>query len=255
MTERVVDLNADLGEGYGAYRIGDDAAMLDIVTSANVACGFHGGDPEIMHATFRRARENNVAVGAHPGFPDLWGFGRRVLPFSAEEIERQVAYQLGAAWAMARHAGHRVSYVKPHGALANLTERDARIADAVMDAVTGVVPGLSIMAIAFSQLELRARARGLPVLTEIFADRGYDEEGHLLSRKLPGAVLHDSVHAARRAVEMVRAGAIETVSGRHIPTHIDSVCVHGDNPAAMDMARTVRTALEQAGITVRAPTQ
>ncbi len=253
MTEHVVDLNADLGEGYGPYRVGDDAAMLAIVTSANVACGFHGGDPEIIHATFLRARENNVAVGAHPGFPDLWGFGRRIMPFSNEEIERQVAYQLGAAWAMARHAGHRISYVKPHGALANLTERDARIADAVIDAVTAIDPGLPVLAIAFSQLELRARARGLPVLTEIFADRGYDEDGHLLSRALPGAVLHDSTHAARRAVDMIRAGAIETVSGRHIPTRIDSLCVHGDSPAALDMARAVRAALQHAGIAVRAP--
>ncbi|MBB2190277.1 LamB/YcsF family protein [Gluconacetobacter azotocaptans] len=254
MSTRTIDLNADLGESFGAYTIGDDAAMLDIVTSANVACGFHGGDPEVMNATFRVAREKGVAVGAHPGFPDLWGFGRRIMPFSPAEIERIVAYQVGAATAMATYAGHRVAYVKTHGALGNLTERDPAVAQAVVNAVKGVDPNLPILAIALSHLERIGRDSGLTVFSEIFADRAYTEDGHLVSRKEPGAVLHDAEFAADRVVRMVNAGAIETISGRLLPTRIDTICVHGDNAESVDVARTVRAKLEAAGIALRALT-
>lgn len=253
MTGRRVDLNADLGEGFGPYRLGDDAAMLAIVTSANVACGFHAGDPQIMAETFGRAAARGVTLGAHPGFPDLWGFGRRALPFSPEEVERLVAYQIGAAQGMARLAGSTLRYVKPHGALANLAERDAAIAGAILRAITAVAPHLAVLAVAHSALERQARAQeGVTVLSEIYADRGYDEDGHLLSRALPGAVLHDPDAAAERAVAMILDQSIPTADGRTLPTRIDSLCVHGDTPQSVAMARAVRQALEGAGIMLRA---
>lgn len=251
---KTIDLNADLGESFGHYTIGNDAAMLDVVTSANVACGFHGGDPEVMAATFRVARKKGVAVGAHPGFPDLWGFGRRIMPFSTGEIERIVAYQVGAAQALAAYAGHRLSYVKTHGALGNMTERDPSVAEAVIEAVRRIDPSLPLVAIALSHLERIGRERGMTIFSEVFADRAYTEDGHLVSRKEPGAVLHDATFAADRIVRMVQAGAIETVSGQMLPTRIDSICVHGDNAESVEVARTVRTRLEAAGITLRALT-
>ncbi|MFT8674623.1 MAG: 5-oxoprolinase subunit PxpA [Acetobacter sp.] len=247
-----VDLNADLGEGFGCYRIGDDDAMLSIVTSANVACGFHAGDPEIMAATFSKARELGVRIGAHPGFPDLWGFGRRVMPFTPPEIERLVAYQVGAAMGMAAYSGETLRYVKPHGSLGNLTESNTEIAEAVARAIYAVDPRLPVLAIAGGQLDLCARTRNMTVFSEIFADRGYTEEGRLVSRKLPGALIHDPDYAADRVVRMVRAGAVETLSGAMVPAKIDSICVHGDNAHSVEVARRVREALLAAGIAVRA---
>lgn len=247
-----VDINSDMGEGFGAYRLGDDAAILDIVTSANVACGFHGGDPEVMAATFAMAREKGVAVGAHPGFADLWGFGRRVIPHSAGEIERLVAYQIGAAQALSTYAGHPIRYVKAHGALGNLTQTDRGVAEAVTRAIRAVDPGLMCLAIALGHQDRFARELGLTVKSEIFADRAYTEEGFLVSRKLEGAVIHDAGKAAERAVRMVRQGAIETVSGKLIETPIDSICVHSDTPTAVAIAAGVRAGLEAAGVAVRA---
>lgn len=245
-----VDLNSDMGEGFGAYRMGDDAAMLDIVSSANIACGLHGGDAEIMAETFRIAREKGVAVGAHPGFADLWGFGRRIIPHSAGEIERLVAYQIGAAQALATYSGHRITHVKAHGALGNLTQQDESVARAVNNAIRAVDPSLICLTIALGHQERLARDSGLSVRSEIFADRAYTEEGHLVHRSLPGAVIHDAEAAAARAVRMVQQGGIETVSGRVLETPVDSICVHSDTPAAVGIARTVRQALEAAGIAV-----
>ena len=252
MTEKTIDMNADLGESFGHYTIGDDAAMLDIVTSANVACGFHGGDPEVMAQTFQIAREKKVAVGAHPGYPDLWGFGRRLIPFSVGETERLIAYQIGAAQAMATYAGHPIAYVKTHGALGNLTERDAHVAAAVLNAMQAVDPSLALVAGAFGELERLGRERGMMVYTEIFADRAYTEDGHLVSRKEPGAVLHDVDFVSERVIRMVKAGAIETRSGKMLPTQMDTICVHGDNAQSVAIARTVRDRLEAAGIALRA---
>lgn len=246
-----VDINSDMGEGFGAYRLGDDAAILDIVTSANVACGFHAGDPDIMAATFAMAREKGVAVGAHPSFLDLWGFGRRVIPHSTAEIERMVAYQIGAAQALATYAGHRITHVKAHGALGNLTQSDPEVATAVTRAIKAVDPSLISLAIALGHQDRIAREAGLTVKSEIFADRAYTEEGLLVNRKLEGAVIHDADASAARVVRMVKAGAIETVSGRMLQTPIDSICVHSDTPTAVAIAGTVRRALEQNGITVR----
>lgn len=246
-----VDLNSDMGEGFGTYRMGDDAAILNVVTSANVACGMHAGDPEIMANTFRLAKERGVAVGAHPGFPDLWGFGRRIIPYTPGEIERLVAYQIGAAEALAKYAGHRITYVKAHGALGNLTQTDVDVANAIARAIKAVNPDLICMTFAGSVMEQVSSEIGLQVRREVFADRAYDEEGHLVHRKNPGAVLHDSDQAAARMLRMIQAGAIETISGRLLPVQIDTICVHSDTPGAIEMAAKVRHTLEQAGITVK----
>lgn len=243
-----IDLNSDLAEGFGAYRCGDDAAMLSIVTSANVACGLHAGDPEIMANAFALARQNGVAVGAHPGFPDLWGFGRRRIPFSTGEIERLVAYQIGAAAALAAYAGHRIAYVKPHGALGNISCEERPVADAIARAIKAVDPTLGFLATALTQQVAAGEAAGLKVHQEIFADRGYTEEGQLVARHLPGAMITDAREAAERVVAMVREGALITLSGRRLPTGIESVCVHGDSAHAVATARAVRVALEEAGI-------
>ncbi|WP_333998227.1 5-oxoprolinase subunit PxpA [Burkholderia orbicola] len=247
-----VDLNSDMGEGFGRYRMGDDDAILNIVTSANIACGLHAGDPEIMARTLAMAKERGVAVGAHPGFPDVWGFGRRVIPFSTGEIERLIAYQIGAADALARYAGHRITYVKAHGALGNMTQTDEDVAMAIARAIKSVNSELICMTFSGAVMERVCRDMGLRVRSEVFADRAYDEEGHLLPRKLPGAVLHDAGQAAARMLRMIQAGAIETVSGRMLKVPIDTICVHSDTPGAIDMAARVRDTLEQAGISVKA---
>jgi 5-oxoprolinase (ATP-hydrolysing) subunit A len=246
-----IDLNCDCGESFGAYVIGDDAAMLNIVTSANVACGFHGGDPEVMARTFRLAKDNGVAVGAHPSFPDLQGFGRRRLPFSAAEIERLVAYQIGAAQALAAYVGHKLTHVKPHGALSNVASEEPEIAHAIARATKAVDPKLIFLAIASTALERAGDAAGLVVAREIYADRSYRDDGLLVSRAQPGAVLHDPATIAARVVTMIEDGAVVTASGKRRPTQIDSVCVHGDAPDAVAIAQAVRAALTKSGISLR----
>lgn len=245
-----VDLNSDLGEGFGAYACGDDAAILGIVTSANVACGLHAGDPEIMARTFALAKERGVAVGAHPGFPDLWGFGRRRMPYSPAEIERLVAYQIGAAQALAAYAGHRITYVKAHGALANVAAEERPVADAIARAVRAVDRELALLAIALTAQVPAGEACGLEVHQEIFADRGYTSSGLLIPRSQPGAMITDAGEAADRVLRMVEAGAILTADGQTLPTPIRSICVHGDSDHAVATARAVRTRLEGAGVTL-----
>lgn len=247
---RTVDLNSDLGEGFGAWSCGDDAAMLDIVTTANVACGFHAGDPDHMAETFRLAKAKGVAVGAHPGYPDLQGFGRRPMRLSEGEIERIVAYQIGAAAGMAAYAGHRLGHVKAHGALANAAAADAGIAAAIARAVKAVDPSLVFLAIAGSEQVAAGEAAGLTTVAEIFADRGYDEAGQLVRRGLPGALIEDAEEAASRALAMVEEGALITVSGRRIATPIGSICVHGDNRHAVAAARRLAERLTAAGVTL-----
>jgi UPF0271 protein len=245
-----IDLNSDLAEGFGSYRCSDDTAMLTVISSANVACGFHAGDPEIMAETFRMAKQRGVAIGAHPGFPDLWGFGRRRIPFTTSEIERLIAYQIGAAQALAVYAGHRITHMKTHGALGNIAETDRPVADAIARAVRAVDPSLTFLTIARSQQEFAAAAAGLRTVSEIYADRGYAEDGHLIPRGQPGALIEDPQTAAARVSAMIEAGAIITEAGRHLPTPIGSVCVHGDSPHAVDTAQQVRARLRAAGITV-----
>jgi len=243
-----VDLNCDCGEGYGAYRMGDDDAMLGIVTSVNVACGFHAGDPEIMAKIFAAAKAKRVAIGAHPGFFDLWGFGRRRVAHTAGEIERLVTYQIGAAGALAAYAGASLGHVKVHGALSNIAAEDETVAKAVARAITTVDKSLVFLVPAATKLEQAGLAQGLVVAREIFADRAYTEAGLLVDRSAPGAVLHDPEVAAGRAAAMVEEGAIITISGKRLKTRIDSICVHGDSPNAVAMAKAVRARLEQAGI-------
>jgi UPF0271 protein len=245
-----VDLNSDLGEGYGAYTCGDDEAMLSIVTSANVACGFHAGDPEIMAKTFRTAKERNIAVGAHPSLPDLWGFGRRRIPFSPGEIERIVAYQIGAAQALAAYCDHRITYVKPHGALSNISEAERDIADAIARAMRAVDPSLMFLAIARSEQVNAADALDIATVAEIYADRGYTEEGRLMERGKPGALIEDADEAADRVLAMVEDGVVITTTGTRLKTSIGSICIHGDSPGAVKMARRVRSKLEAAGVKI-----
>lgn len=242
-----IDLNSDLGEGFGAYTCGDDAAMLDIVTSANVACGFHAGDPDIMARTFRLAKDRSVAIGAHPGFRDLEGFGRRRIALNSGEIERMVAYQIGAAQALAVYAGHRIAYVKAHGALANWAEVDESVANAVARAVRAVDARLALLCIAASAQVRAAEGQGLRAVAEVFADRGYTSEGRLIPRGEPGAMIVDADAAAGRLMRMIEARALIAQDGTRIPTPIDSVCVHGDSPRAVAMARRIRVRLEAAG--------
>ncbi|MGL4810269.1 MAG: LamB/YcsF family protein [Beijerinckiaceae bacterium] len=247
-----VDLNSDMGEGFGPWKMGDDAAMLDIVTSANVACGWHAGDPIIMHATAQQAKEKGVAIGAHPGFGDLWGFGRRViLGDSLADIEKMVAYQIGAMQALAHMAGHRVSYVKPHGALSNISNENDDLALAIARGIKAVDPNLIAMAMPGLASHRAAEKIGLPFVLEIFADRTYEDNGQLTSRKKEGSVIHDAALAAQRMVRAVQDGAVETVTGGKIKVKIDTICVHGDSPGAVAMARAVRDALEKAGVVVK----
>jgi UPF0271 protein len=245
-----VDINSDLAEGYGAYRLTEDEALLDLVSSANIACGLHAGDPEIMARIFRLAKHKGVAVGAHPGFPDLWGFGRRRIPFSAGEIERLIAYQIGAAQALAIYAGHRITYVKTHGALGNMAEEQPDIANAVIRAVKAVDPDLAILAGPLGEQTPAAAAMGLRAVAEIYADRGYTEQGLLIPRGQPGAMILDPEAAADRVIAMVKAGAIITAAGTHLPTAIGSICVHGDSPHAVGTAKLLRARLEEAGIAI-----
>ena len=247
----VVDLNSDMGEGFGAWKMGDDGAMLDIVTSANVACGLHAGDPEVMANTFASAKEKGVSVGAHPGYPDLWGFGRRNIPFTMRETERLIAYQIGAAEAMAAYAGHKITHVKLHGALGNLGQQDRDVALAACRAIKAVNPKLVCLTIALGEMEKLAPDMGLTIRSEIFADRAYTDEGFLVDRRLPGAVIHDPGEVARRILAMLKGGAIETVTGKRLPTPIDSICVHSDTPSAVEIARQLRASLAAAGVTVK----
>lgn len=246
-----MDINSDLGESFGAWRMGDDATMLGIVTSANVACGFHAGDPAGILETLRAAAQHGVAVGAHVAYPDLVGFGRRNMDPSSQELVADVIYQIGALQGLAAAAGTRVRYVKPHGALYNTIAQDERQANDVITALLAVDPGLTLMALAGSPLIGWARARGLRVVAEAFADRAYNDDGSLVSRRLPGAVLHDADAIAERMLRLVQTGEVESITGRSVPVQADSICVHGDSPGAVEMARRIRARLEQAGVALR----
>lgn len=247
-----IDLNADLGEGYGPWRMGDDSAMLKIVSSASIACGGHAGDPETMFATLRLAGEAGVAVGAHPSFADREGFGRRVIPCSTGEIERFTAVQIGALMGAAALAGTAVRFVKPHGALGNLAAADRAAADAVAAAVAAVSRGLAVLAISGGELEGAARRRGLAVFSEIFADRAYLLNGRLAPREKPGAMIEDACEATARLLAFLESGLMPTLEGPAIKLAADSVCVHGDSRNAVAMARAVREALTMRGVAVRA---
>ncbi|SFR42880.1 LamB/YcsF family protein [Litoreibacter janthinus] len=247
---RSIDLNSDLGESFGPWSMGDDAAMLSIVSSANIACGGHASDPETMFETLQLANENGVSVGAHPGYNDREGFGRRVIPMTPIEIGRMVAAQIGALQALAALAGTKVAYVKPHGALGNLAAADRDVARAIVDAVQQVDCGLSILAISGMQLELAARDAGVEVYSEIFADRGYLSNGQLVPRGQDGAMIHDADEAAARLINYLETGLMPVLDGDPIALDAQSICVHGDSAGAVDMARTILARLTDAGVTV-----
>ena len=249
---RTIDLNADLGEGFGPYRIGDDRALLDIVTSANVACGFHAGDPAIMFATFQAAKARGVAIGAHPGFDDRMHFGRRPMALSPLEIEQLVAYQVGAACGMAALAGHRITYVKAHGALSNIASVEEPVARAIARAIKAVDRSLICLSLAGTAGERGARAEGLTSAAEVFADRAYNPDGTLVSRSLPGALLHDPASIAGRVLAMLEQGGVVAVDGAFVPLAMDSICVHGDTPHAVAIAARLRSALSDAGYSLAA---
>jgi UPF0271 protein len=245
-----VDLNSDLGEGYGRWALGDDDALLEVVTSANVACGFHAGDPATIDRTVRTAVERGVRIGAQVSYPDLAGFGRREMDVAPADLTADVLYQLGALEAFARAAGSRVRYVKPHGALYNRIARDPVQAAAVVEAVRRYDPALPLLTLPGSAAMDAARAAGIPVVGEGFADRAYTAEGRLVSRREPGAVLHDPQRVAARAVRMATEHRVESVDGSQVEVDVRSLCVHGDTPGAVDLARRVRAALEEAGVTL-----
>ena len=245
-----VDLNSDLGEGFGHWTLGDDDSLLDIVTSANVACGFHAGDPSILRHVCERAVQSGVAIGAQVGYRDLPGFGRRFIDIEPEALTNDVLYQIGALQAFARVAGSNVRYVKPHGALYNAIVSHEEQAAAVVDAVLAYDRTLPVMGLPGSAWLRRAKDAGLTTVHEAFADRAYTPEGTLVSRRLPGAVLHDGEQIARRCVAMATGQPIKDVNGGDLVLAPDSICVHGDTPGAVQIARSVRAALESAGVTL-----
>jgi UPF0271 protein len=248
---KTVDLNSDLGESFGVWQMGNDAAMIDVATSVNVACGFHGGDYDTMRKTVELAKARGVSIGAHPGYSDIHGFGRR--PFygmSAREIENLVAYQIGALQGVAALAGYKVTHVKAHGALSNVACEDDATAHAIAAGIKAVDPDLVFVVLANSRLVAAGEAANLPMAHEIFADRAYEDDGNLVSRKKPGSVLHDPRQIAERVVRMVQDGAVVSISGKVMKMRADTVCIHGDTPGAVEIARGVRQALKDAGIEV-----
>lgn len=239
-----------MGESFGAYRIGRDLELLKIISSANVACGFHAGDPEVMAQTCEAAAARGVSVGAHPGYPDLQGFGRRAMTLSARVIEAVVAYQIGALQAIATRAGTRVTHVKAHGALYNVAERDREVAAAIVRSVRSVDRSLILVAAAGSAMSDVADRLGLRFVGEGFPDRAYDDDGHLLSRETPGSVTHDPAVAVANARRLAIEGMIETIGGRRIKADIRTLCVHGDGPGAVSIASAIRDALESQGVKI-----
>ncbi|MFC4671452.1 LamB/YcsF family protein [Seohaeicola nanhaiensis] len=248
---KTIDLNADMGESFGPWPMGDDAALLRIVTSANIACGWHAGDADTMAKTMKLAVENGVGIGAHPGFADLQGFGRRRIPLSDTELANLVTYQLGAAQAMARAAGGRVRHLKLHGALSNMSSENAAMARVCYEAALRVDPDLVIMVLAATAQEQVVRDLGCNWAGEIFSDRAYNDDATLVDRKLPGAMIHGAETAATRILQMLEEQAIIAVSGKRIPTRIDTICLHGDGPEALDIARGLRSRLEAAGYALK----
>lgn len=248
--KKIIDLNSDLGESFGQWKMGNDQAMLQVVSSANIACGFHAGSPVNILNTLKAAKTNNVTIGAHVGYPDLVGFGRRNMDIASNELTADVIYQIGALKGLATSIGAKVSYVKPHGALYNTIANDKRQAMAVINAISQIDANLILVALAGSPLIGWAKQQGLHVVAEAFADRSYHVDGTLVSRKETGAVLHDPELVAERMLQLVRDGGVTSIEGEFVTIEADSICVHGDSEGALAMAQKVREKLQQNGITI-----
>ena len=248
-----IDLNGDVGESFGAYEIGHDAELIPILTSANIACGFHAGDPGVMRATVALAREHGTHIGAHPGFPDLVGFGRRELKATPREVEDLVAYQIGALAAIAATQGIRLSHVKPHGALYNMAARDPELADAIARAVAAVDRSLLLFGLPGSKSLDAARRHGVRAISEAFADRAYRPDGSLVPRSEPGAVIDDAQQVVERAVAIARERMVVAANGTRVSLDVETICVHGDTRGAAELASRIRKALIDVGIQVGAP--
>jgi UPF0271 protein len=246
-----IDLNSDLGESFGPWPMGQDEALMASITSANVACGFHAGDPGVMRRTVLLAKQHGVAIGAHPGFPDLAGFGRREMQASAQEVEDMVLYQVAALAGMAAAHGLRLQHVKAHGALYNMAVRDRALADAIARAVAAFDRSLILLGLPNSELLRAGEAAGLRTAAEVFADRAYEPDGSLASRRKPGSVIHDAAVVVQRAVTMVREAQVIATDGSIVALRADTMCLHGDTPGAAALAAAIRAALQDAGVSVR----
>jgi 5-oxoprolinase (ATP-hydrolysing) subunit A len=247
----VIDLNADLGESYGSFVVGRDEELIPLLTSAQLACGFHGGDPRVMDRTVRACRDAGVAVGAHPGFPDLVGFGRRVLDVTGGEAETDVLYQVAALDGFCRRHGVTMQHVKPHGALYNHANRSPELAAGIAAAIASYDPGLLLVCQHGTELARAGEAAGLTMAYEGFADRAYNRDGSLVSRAIPGSVHHDPRRATEQALRMVTDGTVVALDGTVVDVRVDTLCVHGDNPEAVELVRAVREGLVAAGVTLR----
>ena len=245
-------MNSDMGESFGAYTIGHDAGLMASITSANVAAGFHAGDPSVLRGTIRLAKAQGVAVGVHPGFPDLAGFGRRELHVTPQEAEDLVLYQIAAVAGVAAAEGVKIQHVKPHGALFNMAVRNAELSSAIARAVAAFDTSLILFGLPGSEILNAGRAAGLRVAAEVFADRAYEPDGSLASRRKPGAVIHDAAAVVARAVRMVKEHTVVAIDGSVVALEADTICVHGDTPGSDELAAKIRTGLEAAGVIVRA---
>jgi len=245
-----VDLNSDLGESFGAYTIGMDREVIACVSSANVACGYHAGDPVVMAETVAAAKAAGVAVGAHPGYPDLLGFGRRNMACTPKEVKAYVQYQLGALTAFTAAAGVKLQHCKPHGALYNMAAKDMDLALAIAGAVAEVDRDIILLGLAGSKLIEAGRQAGLRVASEVFADRAYQADGSLVPRSRPGAVIHGAEEAIARTIRMVTEGRVTAVTGEDVPIEAHSICVHGDNPSAVEFVKSIRARLEAEGVAI-----
>ncbi|CDG22698.1 conserved protein of unknown function [Xenorhabdus poinarii G6] len=246
-----IDLNSDLGESFGQWRMGEDEEILGVISSANIACGFHAGDPVGILQTLKLAQKNDVAIGAHVSYPDLVGFGRRKMEIANHELTADVIYQIGALQGLAAAAGSKVSYVKPHGALYNTIANDEYQGLAVIEGILAIDPNLALVGLAGSNILKLAQEKGLRTIAEAFADRAYTSQGELVSRREIGSVLHDADRVAQRMLQLVTEGGIASIDGKFTPIQADSICVHGDSPGALEMAKRIKAILQQAGITIR----
>lgn len=250
-----IDLNSDMGEGFGPYRIGDDEALMEIVSSANVACGFHAGDPVIMDRTVRAAKARKVGIGAHPGLPDLMGFGRRIIQMDSAELEKHLVYQIGALQGIAAAAGHKVTHVSYHAALGNMATADRDVADVLARAIAAIDRDLIVFSMPDTEVERAAERAGLRVLTLFLADRAYDEHGELVSRKLPNSVITSPDAVAARVRQFLDDGTVTTIEGKRLNIRARSILVHSDTPGSTQLARTVRATIEAGGGTVTPATE